>query len=153
MCLRRLNHIFTALTSNRQQSVEEGPVPAESDAEVFRRNVIGLVPFRFQLVTLGGKDFRQPFDRVGYEFVSLYHRSSRLVHETALNLLPTGAEVLSVVLRKQRQVRFLCGFGNRRRGTGRRAISGSQVGSRFSPRSSRVSISCFVIFVPPQVSL
>src|ERR1035438_769752 len=127
MCLRRLNHIFTALTSNRQQSVEEGPVPAESDAEVFRRNVIGLVPFRLELVTLGGKDFRQPFDRVGYEFVSLYHCCSRLVHETVLNLLPTGPEILRVVLRKQRQVRFLPGFGNRQRGTGRRVVSGNQV--------------------------
>ena len=61
---------------NRQEPVEEGPIPAEGDAEVFRRNVVGLVPFRLQLVTLGGKDFRQAFDRAGHELVRLFVRRS-----------------------------------------------------------------------------
>jgi hypothetical protein len=51
---------------NRQQPVEERPVSAEGDAEVFRRHVVGLVPFRLQFLTLGSKDFRQPFDRAGH---------------------------------------------------------------------------------------
>jgi hypothetical protein len=51
---------------NRQEPVEERPVPAEGDAEVFRRNVVSLVPFRLQLRTLGSKDFRQAFDRAGH---------------------------------------------------------------------------------------
>ena len=87
---------------NRQEPVEERPVPAEGDAKIFRRNVVGLVPFRLQLLTLGGKDFRQPFDRAGHELVSLFHRFSRLIHEADLNLLPAGAKVLRVVLCKQR---------------------------------------------------
>ena len=86
---------------NRQEPVEEGPVPAERDAEVFGRNIVGLIPFRLQLLTLAGKDFRQPFDSAGHQLVSLFHGASGLVDEADLNLLPTRAKVLCVVLRKQ----------------------------------------------------
>src|ERR1035437_3920545 len=114
---------------NRQEPVEEGSVPAEGNAEVFRRNIVGLVPFCLQFLPLGGKDFRQPFDRAGHELVSLFHRFSGLVHEADLNPLPAGAEILRVVLCKQREVRFLR-FGRRRRGTAGRGVSGSQVSRR-----------------------
>src|SRR5580658_4645460 len=101
-------------TLNREKSVEEGPIPVQGHAEVFRRNVVGLAPFRLQLLALGGKDFGQPFDRISHQFVGVYHRCPGFVHETDLNLLPTGAEIQRVVLREQRQVRFLRRLGRRR---------------------------------------
>ena len=150
-----LNHVSAPALLHRQETIEEGPVPPERHAEVFRRNVVGLVPFGLQLMTLGGKHFRQPFDRIGHEFVSLYHCCSGLVHETDLNLFQ----------RERKSCVSLCANSGRLGSCAALAVPGgeppdvplaatkSAVDSRLSPRSARASISCGVTFVPPQVSL
>ena len=78
------NRELTYLEAIREALLEE----MQRDAKVFRRNVVGLVPLRLQLLTLGSKDFRQPFDRAGDELVSLFHGLAGLIHEADLNLLP-----------------------------------------------------------------
>src|SRR5215475_4415370 len=78
-----------------EQPLEQGAIAPQPLAEVLGRDLARL-PERLELLTLGGEHPGQPVHHVHDEGVGVLDRSSRLVHEPGLDLLPAGDEALLV---------------------------------------------------------
>src|SRR5205085_1587113 len=92
-----------------EESVEEGAVAGEGDAEVFGGDVVALVPLGFEPLAFVGEAGGESLHEVGDQGVGFRDGVARLVDEARLDLLPAGGEALALVRRQERLT--LCGSG------------------------------------------
>ena len=67
------------------------------DTKVFGRDLVTAIPLTLQSLTLLSEGVCKLLHQLGYERVSLLHRTSWLIDEATLDLLPAVSDVASRV--------------------------------------------------------
>jgi hypothetical protein len=101
-----------------QEPIEERPIVVQRPTQILGGHVAFPSPLTFQLLLMPAEGGRHRLHHLSDQSIRLLHRGPGIVHESGLDLLPTGPETVGVLLVEQQGSR-VCHSGGR----GRRRLS------------------------------